>query len=96
MEKEIRINEVCGFIRKHVERPKFLPLGRLTSGRGLSWSGKCPLGLLQIATHPRPGGTASLGGEDSPFTQDEIFSFYTWWDTQTSPQKAVNRVWGKE
>ena len=97
METEIRINEVCGYIRKHVKRPQELPQATHWQLRELRWpKDLCPMGMLPGTDAPAPGSKADFWDENVPLTEEEIVAFATDWDSKTDAQAAVDRVWGKE
>ena len=89
---------VVEYIRKHVPRPKELPVLRAyekTHGTALrfprwDWY-TCPMGLLPNAIEALPECSEDLDG----FNTDQIEAFYETWDSFTNPIAAVNAVWGE-
>ena len=84
---------IADYIRENVSRPVFLPTPH-RSGCCLSWEGgtygTCPMGLLDEAEHPLPKTIYDF--HPNMFTNDGIKYFYTWWDSQTDPQAAINAI----
>lgn len=91
---------IARVIRAKVKRPKRLPIYNIISYRRLDgvlrFNRKkgtcCPMGLLPEAQRLP---TFIEHFKTPPGTNDEIYSFWAWWDFQTNPQQAVDAVWGK-
>jgi len=53
----------------------------------------CPMGLCNNSLNPIPSSRFSFGYEEA--SNQEVRSFWKWWDAQTNAQEAVDAVWGK-
>lgn len=83
------------YIRDNVKRPRELPTFATYSTR-LRWgeyNGVCPLGLCPNSGKPAPSYINDFSVVP-PFTQEELWSFIEFWDSQQFPQYAVDAVWG--
>lgn len=91
------MKKVIEILRRDVPRPKTLPKPDDLIGRNyLRWGSKkgfcCPMGLHKKANSNNP-----IGALDFPLGvgSEDISEFADWWDKQTDPKKAMDRVWGK-
>jgi len=84
---------IADYIRERTIRPSMEQIVSGYCNLRIGAAQCCPMGLLEIATHPRPFERHHFRWLPSGFTKKSIRAFGKWWDSQTDPQSAMNAIW---